>query len=63
MRIRLTLDIRRSRPAPEPEEPRPSGDVYADTERAEYTRGPQIGFQREEPYWEEDDRGRRRERR
>lgn len=61
MRIRLTLDIRRSRPAPEPE-PHPLGDVYADAERADYTRGPQIGFQREDPYWEED-RGRRRERR
>lgn len=57
MRISLTLDIERSRP-PEPE--RPEGDVYATTERAAYVDGPQIGFTREEPEW--DDRGRRERR-
>jgi hypothetical protein len=46
MRIRLTLDIERRRPDPAPV---PEGDVYAQVERASYTDGPQLGFQREDP--------------
>jgi len=50
IRLSLSLDIKRSTP-PEPDGPK--GDTYADLERADYTRGPQIGFTREEPHWED----------
>jgi hypothetical protein len=52
MRIRFTIDIERRRPELT-EELVPQGDVYAQAERAAYTDGPQIGFQREEPEWED----------